>query len=448
MWDEGRIRTVLARALDRAGGQAEATIGGGRFELTRFAQNAVTQNVSEEDLRLTLRVIDGDRTGRASTNRLDDAGLADCVTRARAATRASRPVPGLPPLPGPMSVEPLPRHDAETAALTPAARADAVRDAVASCQAAGLAASGIYQTDEGSFEEYEGPVAMAIANTAGHIAVHRRTRAVFSITVEAGGSASGWAQAAAWRARDVDPRALTRTAIDKALASRGPVEHPPGEVTVLLEPEAVANLLNFLYEGFTAAAVDEGRSFLAAPAGERIAGDNVTLIEDARHPLSLALPFDREGVPRRRVVLVERGVHRSLVHSRTSAQKHGVEPTGHGLAVPSALDAWPSALVLPGTDRPFEQLVAGTPRAILVTRFWYCRLVDRKRVIVTGMTRDGTFLVEDGRVTRAVRNMRFNVSVLDVLRHVEATSRVALHGTSVVPGMRVAAFRFTSTTTA
>lgn len=447
MWDETKLRATLTRVIERAGGEVEASLGGGRMDVTRFAQNAITQHVSEDDLVLTVRLADGEKTGRATTNRLDDAGIGDCIERARTALRLSAPVPGLLRVPGPMPVEPLPVHDAKTASLTPEARSEVVAACIAAAKEKGLKASGIYQTDASSAQDYEGPAPFAIANSAGHVVTHARTRSIYSVTVEAGGSASGWAQAGSHRASDFDPLALTKIAIDKALAGRDAVEVPAGDYTVLLEPEAVSNLLHFLSEGFSAAAVDEGRSFLTEP-GEHLFGEEITISDDVRHPLAFGCPFDREGVPRQPVTLVTRGVHTGLVHSRASALRHGVLPTGHGLGQPSTLDSWPASLILAGTDRTFDDLVRETKRGILVTRFWYCRLVDKKRIIVTGMTRDGTFVVEDGKPVRAARNLRFNVSVLDVLRAVEARSREQWATGCVVPGLRVNGFRFTSTTTA
>lgn len=447
MWDEAKVREILKRVIARAGGEAEAWLGGGRMDVTRFAQNSITQHVSEDDLLLSLRLVEGDRTGRASTNQLDDAGIDACIARARLATHNARPIPGLLRVAEPVPVEPLDVYDEATAQLSPESRSEVVAAAISAAGSRGLRASGIYQTDQSSNAEYEGPTPFAIANSAGLLVSHRRTRAIYSITVEAGGAASGWAQAGSHRAADLDPAALTQIAIDKALAGRDPIEVPAGEVTVLLEPEAVSNLLSFLYEGFSAAAVDEGRSFLTEP-GERLFGSNITITDDVRHPLAFCCPFDREGLPRQRVTLVDRGLHAGLVHSRGSALRHNTQPTGHGLGIPSTLDSYPATLVLAGTDRPFQSLVAETKKAILVTRFWYCRLVDKKRVIVTGMTRDGTFVVEDGKPVRAAHNLRFNVSVLDVLRQVEALSKEQWANGCVVPGLRVNGFRFTSTTTA
>jgi len=255
-----------------------------------------------------------------------------------------------------------------------------------------------------------------------------------------------------WRALDV--AALGETALRKAEGSRAPGELAPGRYTVVLEPAAVAELVAFLaWLGLGAQSEQEGRSFLSGRMGERITGAGVTVVDDAFDPRSLGRPFDYEGTPRRRVSLIEDGVARAVVHDRRTARAAGVESTGHATAPPAVEGPLPYDLVLGTGTASLEELIASTARGILVTRFWYNRVVDARRTLVTGMTRDGTFLIEDGRIAGGLRNLRFNESVLEVLSRTEAAGRDAeptqfdySGNCVVVPALKVREFQFTGVT--
>jgi len=301
------------------------------------------------------------------------------------------------------------------------------------CEKNELRAAGAFYNSSGSG---------AMATSQGLFAFHQRSSVDFSMTAQ-GDDSTGWAGGESHIRSLVDPGSLSQIGVEKALKSREPREIPPGEYTVILEPAAVSVIV-FMFSGFNALAVDEGRSFLAGKMGQKLLGDNITLISDPYHPLHQGRPFDGDGIPTKRVVLVDKGVAANLVYDRLTAKKHGVEPTGHGRGGSNAYGAYPSNIVMEGGEATLEDMIASTDKGILVTRFWYMRVVDPMKVIVTGMTRDGTFWIENGNIAYGIKNFRFNQNVLDMLNNVEMMSEPTLAGGMVVPAMKVRGFNFTS----
>jgi PmbA protein len=443
--ERDEARGILSEALSLSAADATVAVLESRDEsLTRFANNEIHQNVTGVRHTLTVQAIVGRRSGIASTSRLDSSALRQVADRALALARLS---PEDDTLPEPAPAAPVPAIDgfvAATAACSPEARAEAVGPVLEAAAQRGLNAAGALSTVART---------LAVANTRGVFACHADTYARFTCTVRAP-DASGWCDRHRrdWRALDTEP--LGHRAIEKAERSREPDELPPGRYTVVLEPAAAAELVAFLaWLGLGAQSEQEGRSFLCGRIGERITGETVGLVDDAFDPRSFGRPFDYEGTPRRRVPLFEQGIARGVVHDRRTAGKAGVESTGHATPPPAVDGPLPFDLVLGTGDHSLEELIAGTERGILVTRFWYNRVVDARKTLVTGMTRDGTFLIERGRVTRGVRNMRFNENVLDVLARAEAFGREAeptlfdyIGNTVVVPALRVREFQFTGVT--
>ena len=279
---------------------------------------------------------------------------------------------------------------------------------------------------------------------------YRETTARFSITAMAGDS-SGWAKAGACDLRDLNPLEMARSAARKASQSSAPRELPAGRYTVILEPAAVLDLAGQMFADFSATAIRDGRSFLNDRIGKKVFGGNITIHDDACHPLQSGAPFDGEGVPRRRLTLVDGGVDRDIAYSRQAAALAGAVPTGHGFPLPNEYGETPVNIVIAGGDSSVEKMLASTERGVLVTRFWYIREVDPYQKIFTGMTRDGTFLVEGGRVTAGIRNFRFNQSLVEMLSNVESLSApVRASGEEtfdmVVPAMKVRDFNFTEVT--
>ncbi len=439
-----RVFEAVERAGRRLGADGvEVLIDAHTHALTRFANNGIHQNVAERSVHLSVRAVIGQRTARASVNRLDAASLRRVVEEAVALTRAAAPDPALPPLYAPAApVLEVVRYSVATAGSSPGDRARAVAEAIAIVEAEGQTAAGIYSAGES---------AEAILNSNGVEAFHRETMAVFSITAMDCDS-SGWAKASAVDCGALDPAALARTAAAKARASRAPRAAPPGRYTVILEPAAVLDVVGQMFPDFGATPVAEQRSFLTGRVGQRLFGENITIRDDVFHPAQSGAPFDGEGVPRRSVTLVEHGVPAHLVYSRARAALDGAEPTGHGFPLPNEHGEMPLNIVIEGGGVSTGEMIAATGRGILVTRLWYIREVDPYQKIMTGMTRDGTFLIEDGAIRYGLRNLRFNQSLIEMLSNVEAMSPPARASGEesfdmVAPAMKVRGFNFTEVTT-
>jgi len=419
----------------------EALMGAHCAALTRFANNTIHQNVAEQDRWLSIRVALHEKTARATTNRFDPESIRKAVEQALALARSAAPNSDLLPLTEPSVISETKRFDLTTAVATPDHRGRAVAEAIRIVESAGQTAAGIYSTGQ-SIE--------AIFNSRGVAAWHAETMAQFSITAMAGDS-SGWAKASAVSHTTIDPAALARGASEKARLSTDPQEIAPGRYTVILEPAAVLDLVGQMFGDFSATSVNDSRSFLTDRLGTKLFGDNIHISDDVSHPLQAGVPFDGEGVPRRKLTLVDAGIPRELAYSRSSAHRAGVEPTGHGFPLPNEIGEAPLNIVIAGGSSTVDQMIASTERGILVTRLWYIREVEPYDKIMTGMTRDGTFLIEEGRVTRGLRNFRFNQGIIELLNNVEALSpSVRASGEEafdmVVPAMKVGNFNFTEVT--
>ncbi len=444
--------------------EIELLISGGRSALTRFANNTIHQNVAEEQYHISVRSAFGNRTARASTNKHDDESLRRVVESSEALAKVQHPDPDLLPMPTKEEAATAPvdgsegavtRHFEATAKLTPQDRARAVTLMVDVAKKHKLTAAGIFS----STEMVEG-----IFNSKGVNGWYEQTLAEASVSV-LDSSSSGWQKANSPDVARLDPVRMAEIAAAKAIESRNPVELSPGKYTVILEPAAVLDIVGFMFWDFGGSAMLEQRSFLNDRIGTQLFGENITAWDDVYHPLQAGVPFDGEGMRRQRLKLIENGVVRRVTYSRSSAKRMAesemastvgpVHHTGHGFALPSEIGEAPLNIVfagpLEGDARTVEQMIASTERGILVTRLWYIREVDPYEKILTGMTRDGTFLVEDGKVTRGVHNFRFNESLLHMLHSVEAMGiPVRSCGEEsfdmVVPPMKVRDFNFTETT--
>jgi PmbA protein len=433
----------IARHAARASNvmDIEVLIAARQSALTRFANNVIHQNVSEQSHWVSVRTMAGQRTARATTNRLDESGIRRAVEESLALTRSVDPLPDLLALAEPQPLTRVSRYDAGTAAIGPEQRASAVTEAIRIIEESSQTAAGIFATEHGI---------EALFNSRGVAAYHDETRAIFSITAMDGDS-SGWAKASELKRVDLDTRALARAASEKARLSRSPRELPAGHYTVVLEPAAVLDVVGQMFGDFSGTALADQRSFLMNRMGERVFGENIHIDDDVYHPLQAGPPFDGEGMPRKRLTLVEGGVPRELAWSRNSAAKAGVVPTGHGFPLPNEIGEAPLNIVIHGGQTSLAEMVASVDRGVLVTRLWYIREVDPYEKIMTGMTRDGTFLIEGGKVTCGLKNFRFNESLLRMLSNVEALSpSVRASGEEafdmVAPAMKVADFHFTEVT--
>ncbi len=444
--------------------EIELLISAGNSSLTRFANNTIHQNLAEQGSHISVRVSFGGRTARATTNKHDDESLRRVVQSAEALARVQQPDPDLLPMPSPEEVKqsaagagatPVNRYFEETARITPEDRAAAVAQMVEIAKKNGLTAAGIFSSAE---------VVEGIFNSRGVADWHRQTLAEISITM-LGDTSSGWQKANSPDTANLNPLRLAEIAAGKAIAAKNPRELPPGKYTVILEPAAVLDAVGFMFWDFGGSALLEQRSFLNDRMGTQLFGENITVWDDVYHPLQAGVPFDGEGMKRHRVKLIEKGTVTGVTYARASAARMKrsemagnvgpVTATGHGFALPNEIGEAPVNIVfqgpLSGQAQSVEQMIAATERGILVTRLWYIREVDPYEKILTGMTRDGTFLVEDGKIHCGIRNFRFNESLIHLLRNVEAMSEpVRASGEEsmdmVVPAMKAREFNFTEVT--
>jgi predicted Zn-dependent protease len=378
----------------------------------------------------------------ASTGRTDDEGLRRLAEHAAAIARVVEELDDWAGLPGPTEIQDVPAaYSRATAQASPEFRAEAVRAVIGAADDAGVTAYGSFAT---------GTESTAVANSKDARAAGTRTTSQL-ITVSMGpGGGTGYAEAAAVDASTIDAAAIGREAAGKARATAEAVSIEPGDYPVVLEEYAVVDLLDMLgYLGFSALAVQEERSFFEPD--RRIGSDLVTLVDDGYDPAGLPMWFDYEGVAKQRVPLVERGICRGIVYDAQTAARAGVASTGHGLPAPNPWGPFPLNMIMEPGAASREELIGGLDRGLLVTRFHYTNPVHPKLAIVTGMTRDGTFLVEDGKLSGPVKNLRYTQSYLDALAGTVAVARErktlkGFLGGVVVPAVRIDGWTFTGGT--
>jgi len=439
--------------------EVEAIFTSSRFALTRFANNTIHQNVEEENSVVSIRTNFAGRTARSTANQFDDESLRRAITASEGLARVQAADPDLLPMPASDEAKAAgegaraTRFFDETAAITPAERAEVVRDMVSVAGKYKLTAAGIYS----NAESCEG-----IFNSRGLAKWHEQTLAEVSITM-LGDDSSGWQKLNSPDVTKLDAAGLAETAAQKAIESARPREIAPGKYTVILEPSAALDIVGFMFWDYSGVAILDQRSFLNDRIGTQLFGENVNIWDDVAHPLQAGSPFDGEGMERQRVRLVENGVVKRVVYARATAEKMKkseyagkvgtIEATGHGFPLPNEAGEMPMNIVFGRPHKPesIEEMIASTERGVLVTRLWYIREVDPYEKIVTGMTRDGTFLVEKGKIQCGVRNFRFNQSLISMLSNVEAMGvPVRACGEEsfdmVVPAMKVREFNFTEVT--
>jgi PmbA protein len=444
------VDALLDRALAHSTSeQTEALVIAQDLALTRFATNRIHQNVREHDANLQVRVIDHDRIGVASTNRLDEAGIRDVVERAAAIAARSAPNPRAAVLPEPngRTHDPELGYVAATADASPERRAEGARAVIAAGEAKGLQTSGSFSTST---------MTVAVANSRGIRARHRSSKAsLLTVMMDgfASGAASGYAHAGSPDVGEIDADGLGNEAATKGDTMRGAKALEPGEYEVILEEYAVAGLLEYLsYIGFGGLAHEEGRSFMEL--GKHLMADGVSIWDDGADPGGMPSPIDFEGVARERVELISDGVARAVVHDAATGSRAGSGSTGHALPAPNLLGPIALNLFMAPGSVPREELIGGIKRGIWVTRFHYINPVHPKKAILTGMTKDGTFLIEDGRLARPLLNFRFTQSIPEAFSDVRAASRETkllpgeFFGASRAPALHLGSFNFTGVTAA
>ena len=458
MLDQSKTQTIFNRIKKfTTVDEVEVIFSSTDYSLTRFANNTIHQNVAELNELASIRVAFDGKTARATTNRFDDEGLKRAVQSAESIARVQEPNSDLLPMAGPSDAGqggPAPtRWFDQTAAITPADRAQAVGQIVSVAKKNSLTTAGIYSSGESTD---------AILNSKGLNVFHRQTSAEVSITMLAEDS-SGWQKSNSPDVQQIEHLKLAEVAAQKARDSRKPQELSPGKYTVVLEPAAVLDLVGFMFWDFGGMAILDQRSFLNNRIGAKLFGDNITIVDDVDHPLQSGAPFDGEGIRRKKITLVDKGTVKNLVYARSTAVKMRqsefagkvgeIQVTGHGFPLPNEMGEAPANIVFltSGGEQTTEQMIGGTEHGILVTRLWYIREVDPYEKILTGMTRDGTFLIEGGKVKSGIRNFRFNQSLIEMLSGVEAIGRpVRASGEEafdmVAPAMKVRGFNFTEVT--
>lgn len=416
--------------------QAEVIIWAQNSALTRFADSVIHQNVAEVNAMLSVRAITGQRLGVARGNQLSTEEVRSTARRALDLAKVAAADDTFVSLPGPEPYPAVLSYSDATAASTPETRMEGIRSITAATEQHGVRASGAYAVDISE---------LAVGNSLG-IRAYTPTTDASLITVAADEEASGYAE---WRGTDVsemNPQAIMEIALRKCLEGRGAINVEPGEYTVILEPPAVGDMLFMLaYMGFGAMAFQEGRSFMSDKIGEKITGENITIWDDATDPRQRTMPFDWEGVAKRRLTLIENGIARSPAYDSYTAHKEGKNSTGHAFPAPNTFGPFPTNLFLASGDTTIGDMIASTTRGLLITRFHYTNIVHEKHTIFTGMTRDGTFLLENGKIAGPVKNLRFTQNILEALSNVEMIGQEGkLVEYAYVPAIKMGKFSFTS----
>jgi len=408
--------------------------------LTRFADSAIHQSTSREDYSLRVRVVRDGRVAVASTDELTPEGAAGAAANAREMAEVASPDPLFPGLAPAAEVQAKDAFDEATAGATPRERAEGV--------AAMVAQAGDGFTSAGSYETSAAEI--ALLNTEGQFCYGPTTQAAVTALVSGGDGGAGYVESWSVAADGLDLEAIGRRAARKARDSQAPRDLDPGRYEVVLEPAAVATLVAFLsWMGFGGRALVEGRSCLSGAEGREVAARSITIADDVLASGMPGTAFDFEGTPKRRVDMIEGGVFRSGVHDRRSAKQAGAESTGHALPPPNPEGPFPLNLVVEPGDASVEDMVASTKRGLLVTRFHYSNIVHPIESVITGMTRDGTWLIEDGEVRHPVKNLRFTQSILEALQGTELVGRETemasefFFSASRVPALKLSSFHFT-----
>jgi len=441
-----KLQAIAAQVLALSDAdQTEVLILGNDEHLTRFAANAIHQNVSEADVAVRVRAVFGQKQGVASGNNLGKEALQRVVKAAKTAARFQEDNPDFRSLPGPQPLRQVEAYAEATAVCTPEERARGVAAICNLSKKNGLEAAGAFSTITNE---------VMVANSLGVSAYHCGTLAHI-VTVIMSNDSSGYDSASASDVSALDAKAVGQVAVDKALRSHNPKEIAPGAYTVILEEEAVANMLLFLgYLGLGALAVQEGRSFMNDRFGDQITGDNITIWDDGYDARGLLRPFDFEGMPKQRVALIENGVAKGVVYdSFTAGREEGKVSTGHSLPAPNTNGPIPLNLFMAPGQATKEEMLASTERGIWVTRFHYTNPLHPVKTVLTGMTRDGTFLIENGRISRPLKNLRFTQSILEAFGQAEMLGStlkpVKINWGNFItcaPAAKIHGFEFTGTT--
>jgi len=440
MIDQG-ILDIFKQAITKSGAdQTELVCESEEFYLTRFAENLIHQNMGRSDSTIWCRAIFGKKIGVSRSNDPTLEGISKLINAAEEIARNQKEDPDFQSLTSHPGRSKSPGFYDSTFGYSAGNRADVISDIVKRAKSESLSCAGTFQTSGTS---------LAVVNSLGTENFARNTEYRFTLTASGNNGLSGWSQAAGRDVGKFDFKTVSQRALDKASFQGEPVSLDPGTYTVILEPDAVANFLLFLaFLGFGGKLLHQHRSFMSGKIGEKIMGDNITITEDPFNPAIEYLPFDYEGVPKRKVVMVENGIARAGVYNSYYANLDGTESTGHALPPDNSYGPYPKAMVIDPGDSSAEEMIRSTEYGIYITRFWYLNFLNPMRTMVTGYTRDGTFLIENGKITRPVVDMRVQQSMLEAFSNVETLSSerrlIPQYGAlMLVPFMKIKEFNLT-----
>jgi PmbA protein len=407
--------------------------------LTRFAKSEIHQSIAREDTDIRVRVVTKDRVGVASTNDLSPEGAAKAARSAKEMAEIVAPDRHWPGLAPRSEVPDVDRFHESTASSTPEQRASAVAELIRTCPP-GSTAAGAFETQA---------MEIGVANTEGQFCFAPFTQASLTTVITGDAGGSGFAERFSGDANNLDPESVGARAATKAIRSQRPTELDPGTYAVVLEPSATVTLIGFLMAvGFGGRDYLEGRSCLSGKAGQQVAAPGVSISDDPLDPRTVGAPFDFEGVPHRHTDLIREGVFLDAVYDRRTALEAGRESTGHALPAPNPDGPYPLHLSMAPGDARLEDMIAATERGVLVTRFHYSNIVNPVESSITGMTRDGTFLIEHGEIAEPVLNFRFTQSILGALSTTTMIGNEAelasefFFSASRVPAIKVEEFHF------
>jgi predicted Zn-dependent protease len=405
-------------------------VTGGRAGNIRYARNTVSTNGETDNLSVSITSVFGKKSGTANGNELDDASLERAVRRSEEVAGFAPENPEYMPALGPQQYGKSLTFSEATANIDPSFRVDAVLASLQECIAKKITAAGFLE-DTTSF--------LAIGNSKGLFGYNKSTSGEFTVTARtADERGSGYGVQAFTDASKLDTKGVTTIAINKAVASKETKELKPEKLTVILEPQAANDLLSLLINAMDARTADEGRSYFGKRGegnriGSTLFNNKVTIISDPLNAGNPASPFAPDGSPRQKTTWIENGVLKALPYSRFWAAQKGVDP------LPA-----PAGIIMQGTDSSLDDLIKGTEKGISVTRFWYIRAVDPQTLVYTGLTRDGTFYIENGVIKHAIKNFRFNESPATMLANLEALGKPVRIGNNMIPPMKIKDFNFTS----
>lgn len=440
---DDKIIGIFRDALKKShADQTEFVCESEEFYLTRFAENLIHQNMGRSDSTIWCRAVVGKKIGVARSNNPTKDGVADLLKIALDIAQNSSEDPAFTSLTKSQKATGGGGFYDKTFGFPPSGRADDVVAIIDKAKVANLTCAGTYQTSGTS---------LAVVNSLGTEQFGKVSDYRFSLTAAASNGRSGWSQAAGRDIASFDIVSAAQRALDKASYPGEAIKLEGGPYTVILEPDAVANfLLLTAFLGFGGKTLQQKRSFMSEKIGQQIMGTNVTITEDPFHPMMQFMPFDYEGVPKRKVSMVESGIARDGVFDSYYASMAGTSSTGNALAPDNNYGPYPKAMVLAGGSSSVEEMIKATPSGIYITRFWYLNFLNPMKTMVTGYTRDGTFLIEDGRITKPIQDMRVQQSMLEAFSNAEAISSeqrlIPQYGTlMLVPFMKIANFNLSAT---